>query len=146
MGNHVHLLIKEGKEVLSNTMKRIGASYVHWYNWQYNRKGHLFQDRYKSEAVEDDAYFLTVLRYIHQNPLKAGLPIILGHTNGVVTRSTRLKQRWSRLNLLLHYLIKKRIKLLKGLKSSIRNLIMINVLTSLKKGKLYPIKRLGSWC
>lgn len=73
MGNHVHLLIKEGKEVLSNTMKRIGTSYVCWYNWQYNRKGHLFQDRYKSEPVLDDAYFLTVLRYIHQNPLKAGL-------------------------------------------------------------------------
>ena len=73
MANHVHLLLKEGKEVLSNTMKRIGASYVYWYNWQYNRKGHLFQDRFKSEVVEDDAYFLTVLRYIHQNPLKAGL-------------------------------------------------------------------------
>lgn len=73
IGNHVYLLIKEGKEVLSNTMKRIGTSYVCWYNWQYNRKGHLFQDRFKSEAVEDDAYFLTVLRYIHQNPLKAGL-------------------------------------------------------------------------
>lgn len=71
MGNHVHLLIKEGKEPLSISMKRIGTSYVFWYNWQYNRKGHLFQDRYKSEAVEDDTYFLTVLRYIHQNPLKA---------------------------------------------------------------------------
>jgi len=54
-------------------MKRIGTSYVSWYNWQYNRKGHLFQDRYKSEPVEDDVYSLTVLRYIHQNPLKAGL-------------------------------------------------------------------------
>ncbi|MEG6615169.1 transposase [Peptococcaceae bacterium 1198_IL3148] len=73
MGNHIHLLIKEGNEALSNTMRRIGASYVYWYNWQYNRKGHLFQDRYKSEPVEDDSYFLTVLRYIHQNPLKAGL-------------------------------------------------------------------------
>ncbi len=73
MGNHIHLLIKEGKEDLSNTMKRIGTSYVYWYNWQYSRKGHLFQDRYKSEPVEDDAYFLTVLRYIHQNPVKAGL-------------------------------------------------------------------------
>ena len=73
MGNHVHLLLKEGKEPLSNTIKRIGASYVYYYNWQYDRKGHLFQDRYKSEPVEDDAYFLTVLRYIHQNPLKAGL-------------------------------------------------------------------------
>jgi REP element-mobilizing transposase RayT len=73
MGNHAHLLIKEGKEALSHTMKRVGTSYVSWYNWQYNRKGHLFQDRYKSEPVEDDVYFLTVLRYIHQNPLKAGL-------------------------------------------------------------------------
>ncbi|QGU00457.1 hypothetical protein SYNTR_1863 [Candidatus Syntrophocurvum alkaliphilum] len=73
MGNHIHLLIKEGNEELGNTMRRIGASYVYWYNWQYNRKGHLFQDRYRSEPVEDDTYFLTVLRYIHQNPLKAGL-------------------------------------------------------------------------
>ena len=73
MGNHIHLLIKEGNEALSNTMRRIGASYVYWYNWQHDRKGHLFQDRYKSEPVEDDTYFLTVLRYIHQNPLKAGI-------------------------------------------------------------------------
>jgi hypothetical protein len=54
-------------------MKKIGTSYAYWYNWQHNRKGHLFQDRYKSEAVEDDAYFLTMLRYIHQNPVKARL-------------------------------------------------------------------------
>ncbi len=73
MGNHVHLLVKEGNDELANSMRRIGASYVYWYNWQYNRKGHLFQDRYKSEPIEDETYFLTVLRYIHQNPLKAGL-------------------------------------------------------------------------
>jgi REP element-mobilizing transposase RayT len=73
MGNHVHLLIKEGQEDISAIMKRIGTSYVYWYNWQYNRKGHLFQDRFKSEAVEQDSYLLTVLRYIHQNPVKAGL-------------------------------------------------------------------------
>jgi len=72
MGNHIHLLIKEGNESLSNTMRRIGASYVYWHNWQYDRKGHLFQDRYKSEPVEEDTYFLTCLRYIHQNPLQAG--------------------------------------------------------------------------
>jgi len=73
MGNHVHLLMKEGKEEISNTVKRIGTSYVHWYNWQYDRKGHLFQDRFKSEAVENDTYLLTALRYVHQNPVKAGL-------------------------------------------------------------------------
>ncbi len=73
MGNHIHILIKEGKEDLGIAMRRIGASYVYWYNWKYERVGHLFQDRFKSEAVEDDKYLLTVLRYIHQNPLKAGL-------------------------------------------------------------------------
>ena len=71
MGNHIHLLLKEGKEDLTLVFKRIAGSYVYWYNWKYHRCGHLFQDRFKSEPVEDDGYFLTVLRYIHQNPAKA---------------------------------------------------------------------------
>ncbi len=73
MTNHIHLLIREGKEDLGIVFRRLGASYVYWYNWKYKRNGHLFQDRYKSEPVEDDQYFLTVLRYIHQNPIKAGI-------------------------------------------------------------------------
>jgi len=73
MNNHIHLLIKEGAESLGNTFRRIGASFVYWYNWKYSRCGHLFQDRYKSEPVETDSHFLTVLRYIHQNPTKAGV-------------------------------------------------------------------------
>ena len=71
MSNHVHLLLKEGKQDIAVAMKKIGASYVYWYNWKYERVGHLFQDRYKSEPVEDDLYFLTVARYIHNNPIKA---------------------------------------------------------------------------
>ncbi len=71
MRNHIHLLIKEGKESISQAMKRIGTSFVYWYNLKYERCGHLFQDRYKSEPVEDDRYLLVVLRYIHQNPVKA---------------------------------------------------------------------------
>ncbi len=73
MSNHVHLLMKEGKEDLGIAFRRIGASYVFWYNWKYSRIGHLFQDRYKSETVEADSYFLAVMRYIHQNPVKAGI-------------------------------------------------------------------------
>lgn len=73
MANHIHLLMREGKEDLGIVFRRIGASYVYWYNSKYKRNGHLFQDRYKSEPVEDDKYFLTVLRYIHQNPIKAGI-------------------------------------------------------------------------
>ena len=73
MGNHLHLLVKEETEDLGIAFRRIGASYVYWYNWKYGRRGHLFQDRFKSEAVEDDRYFLAVLRYIHLNPVKAGI-------------------------------------------------------------------------
>lgn len=74
MDNHVHLLIKESEEEsFSETIKRISSSYVHWYNRKYGRCGHLFQERFKSENVDDRHYFLIVLRYIHQNPIKAGL-------------------------------------------------------------------------
>ena len=73
MPNHIHILIREGKESLSTVFRRLGTSFVYWYNLKYERSGHLYQDRYKSEAVEDDAYFLTALRYIHRNPVKAGL-------------------------------------------------------------------------
>ena len=73
MENHVHLLIKEGKEPIELIFKRIGNRFVYWYNTKYKRVGHLFQDRYRSEPVETDEYFLTVLRYIHQNPVKAGI-------------------------------------------------------------------------
>ena len=78
MGNHVHLLLKEGTERLELIFKRIGVRYVYWYNRKYQRCGHLFQDRFRSEAVENDPYFLTALRYIHQNPKKAGLCKQLG--------------------------------------------------------------------
>lgn len=73
MGNHVHLLLQEREEPVGSTLKRIGSSYVFWFNRKYERVGHLFQGRFLSEAVEDDSYFLTVLRYIHQNPIKAGI-------------------------------------------------------------------------
>jgi putative transposase len=73
MSNHIHLLMKEENESLNMAFRRIGASYVYWYNWKYGRVGHLLQDRYKSEVVENDAYLLTVMRYIHQNPIKAGI-------------------------------------------------------------------------
>jgi Transposase and inactivated derivatives len=81
MGNHMHLLIKEEKEELEKIFKRIGVRYVYWYNWKYKRTGHLFQDRFISEPVETDAYFLAALRYIHQNPQKAGLCMKLSEYN-----------------------------------------------------------------
>ena len=73
MGNHIHLLIRETKEPLAQIFKRFGTKYVYWYNLKYQRCGHLFQDRFKSEPIMDDRQFIAVLRYIYQNPIKAGL-------------------------------------------------------------------------
>jgi putative transposase len=73
MNNHVHFLVKEGSEALSATMKRIGVSYVWYYNQKYGTTGHLFQDRFKSESVESRKSIFSAARYIHQNPVKAGM-------------------------------------------------------------------------
>ncbi len=73
MGNHIHLLIKENNAEIDNFMRRSMAHYAQYVNWKYQRKGHVFQDRFKSEVVENEKYLLTVFRYILQNPVKAGL-------------------------------------------------------------------------
>jgi REP element-mobilizing transposase RayT len=73
MNNHVHLLMREGKDNIQRSMKRICVSYVYYFNNKYQRIGHLFQDRFRSEAVEEEAYLLAAARYIHNNPVKAGI-------------------------------------------------------------------------
>lgn len=78
MTNHVHLLIREVTESLSSVIKRIGVSYAQYYNKKYQHFGHLFQDRFRSEPVNDNAYFFTLLQYIHQNPVAAGISTDIG--------------------------------------------------------------------
>ncbi|MDR0459535.1 MAG: transposase [Coriobacteriales bacterium] len=73
MDNHLHLLIRESKEPLGQVFQRIGIRYVQWFNWKYQRSGHLFQDRFMSKPVDSDSYFITVLAYIYNNPVAAGL-------------------------------------------------------------------------
>lgn len=73
MENHVHLLVNDPKRNTPLFMKKLGISYAQYFNKKYKRSGHLLQDRYLSEAVEDDAYLLTVFRYILNNPKKAGI-------------------------------------------------------------------------
>ncbi len=72
MENHIHLLLC-AERGLSNIMKRIFTSYATYYNKKYERVGHLFQNRFMSEPIENEAYLFTVIRYIHNNPPKAGI-------------------------------------------------------------------------
>lgn len=78
MDNHIHLLMEHSSDDFAVIMKKIEVKFVRWYNHKYNRIGNLFQDRYKSEPINNICYFQTVLRYIHQNPLHAGLETRLG--------------------------------------------------------------------
>ena len=73
MNNHIHLLFHEKEGNISDFMKKVNGSYAQYFNNKYERVGHLFQGRFKSEPVDTEQYLHTVLRYIHQNPLKAGL-------------------------------------------------------------------------
>jgi len=71
MNNHLHLLLKEEGDNISRIMKRINTAYAYYFNKKYNRVGHVFQDRFRSESVENDLYLISLIRYIHNNPVKA---------------------------------------------------------------------------
>ncbi len=73
MGNHLHLAVERGPVKLSRVMLTVQSGYTQWFNRRHGRVGHLFQGRYKAFLVEKDRYLLALLRYIHRNPLEAGL-------------------------------------------------------------------------
>jgi hypothetical protein len=73
MSNHIHLLLKTNQKDIGSTIKPLAVTYAMYYNNKYSRSGHVFQDRFKSEPVNDMEYFTVLLRYIHQSPLKAGI-------------------------------------------------------------------------
>ncbi len=69
--NHVHLLMRTGKQPLATAMRRLLTGYAVAFNHRHKRHGHLFQNRYKSILVEEEPYLLELSRYIHLNPLRA---------------------------------------------------------------------------
>src|SRR6266540_7041284 len=71
MNNHVHLAIEAGNDPLSRIMAGLQSSYTQYFNRRHDRSGHLFQGRYKAFLVEKDRYALALVRYIHENPVKA---------------------------------------------------------------------------
>lgn len=71
MTNHIHLLLETKESKIGLIMQKIAGDYAKTYNRRYGYRGHLFEDRYKSCLVKEDAYFLQTSRYIHLNPVKA---------------------------------------------------------------------------
>ena len=73
MGNHVHLLVRSEIKELSHFMRILLGRYARYFNERHGRVGHLFQERFKSKPVEDDAHLVECVLYIHLNPDKAGI-------------------------------------------------------------------------
>lgn len=71
MDNHVHLVLLDPKDSLSHAMHRINCSYARRLNHRSAHVGHVFQDRFLSKPIDDDAYLLEVIRYVHNNPSEA---------------------------------------------------------------------------
>jgi REP element-mobilizing transposase RayT len=73
MPNHFHLLLRTGSVPIAVLMGRLLTGYAGWFNKKYKRHGQLFQNRYKSFLCQEEIYFKELLRYIHLNPLRAGI-------------------------------------------------------------------------
>lgn len=73
MGNHYHLVLSASYERLSIFGHALNSAYARYFNDAHGRSGHLFQERFSSQPIEDDSHFLTAIRYVHRNPVEAGL-------------------------------------------------------------------------
>lgn len=73
MTNHLHLAIQIGQKSLSQIMQNLAFRYARYINWQQKRTGHLFQGRFKAVLVDSNSYLKELVRYIHLNPVRAGI-------------------------------------------------------------------------
>jgi REP element-mobilizing transposase RayT len=82
LSNHFHLVLRPQKLCLKDLMRRLMTGYAGWYNRRHGRHGHLFQNRYRSIVVEEEPHLLELVRYVHLNPLRAGLVSDLAALDG----------------------------------------------------------------
>ena len=82
MSNHVHILFKSGQKGISAVMRKLLTWYAVYFNRRHKRTGHLFENRYKSILCDEDNYLLALIRYIHLNPVRAGMVKTMGELDG----------------------------------------------------------------
>ena len=108
MPNHFHLLCKAKNLPLASIMRRLLTGYVVNFNKRHKRYGHLFQNRYKSIVCQEDAYLKELVRYIHLNPLRAGLvkdikELNLNPWSGHSALTGKIKRQWQNTEYVLSF-------------------------------------------
>ena len=111
MNNHYHILMQTMDKKLQEIMHVVNNKYSKYFNLKYERVGHVFQGRYKASIIQDEIYMFNVLRYIHQNPIEAGLCVRVQdyvwcsdkyyrkHFNGLIDTSLIMEMLSPNLNL-----------------------------------------------
>jgi putative transposase len=148
MSNHFHLLVRTGNVPLSNNMRKLLTGYVVNYNRRHKRYGHLFQNRYKSILCEDDPYLLELTRYIHLNPLRAGIVKSVAELSRHPWSGHRVIMgnagyKWQDTDTILAYFGKRRKKAIEKYEEFIKEGIQKGHCPELVGGGL--IRSLGGW-
>ena len=148
ISNHFHLLVRTGNLSLSESMRKLLTGYVVNYNRRHKRYGHLFQNRYKSILCEDDPYLLELTRYIHLNPLRAGMVKNVKELNryqwcGHSVVMGNVKREWQDKDAILEYFGKKRKRATEKYEQFIVDGIKEGTRPDLVGGGL--IRSLGGW-
>jgi putative transposase len=86
MTNHIHLVLQTDEIPLSRIMQNISLRYTKWINYTQKRMGHLFQGRYKALLLDADRYLMELVRYIHLNPVRAGMVVVPDEYGGIGVR------------------------------------------------------------
>lgn len=95
MTNHFHMIIETGETTISKIMQELLSAYAEYYNQRYRFQGHLFEGRFRSKLIENEAYFLESSRYIHLNPIKACMCLLHNKsTQSCRTKSSKLHEEF----------------------------------------------------
>jgi REP element-mobilizing transposase RayT len=148
MGNHFHLLARTGRQSLSSNMRKLLTGYVINFNRRHKRYGHLFQNRYKSIVCEDDPYRLELTRYIHLNPVRAGIVKDLAELSkypwtGHSAIMGKVKRRWQESVTVLAYFGRRKKEAISGYEAFVEDGISQGRRPDLIGGGL--IRSLGGW-
>lgn len=148
MPTHFHLLTRTGQQSISQNMRKLLTGYVVNFNRRYKRYGHLFQNRYKSIVCQDDPYLLELARYIHLNPLRAGLVESIDELNdypwsGHSAIMGRIKRDWQNTHEVLAYFGKRKKEAIGRYEKFLREAVAKGERPDLVGGGL--LRSLGGW-
>jgi putative transposase len=146
--NHVHLLLRTGTIPISTVMRRLLTGYAQYFNRRHNRHGYLFQNRYKSFLCETDPYLLELVRYIHLNPIRAGIihdikTLDTLPTTGHASLMGKMRQDWQETDSILSLFGQKISSARRAYRSFVEKGILLGKRPDLTGGGL--IRSTGGW-